>query len=205
LELPLAKHQKIVLASSNLGKIKEFSALLAPLNIEIILQSELGIPDAEETGLTFVENALIKARHAAKLSGLPALADDSGLAVRALQGAPGIYSARYAGEQRLSHENIEKLLSTMRDVPDDERQAEFICVLAFLSTADDPIPLICQGTWQGSILHAPRGSNGFGYDPVFYVPSENKASAELTAEHKNKISHRAKALATLATSIAEKL
>lgn len=197
--------KKIVLASHNAGKIKEFGALFAPFNITLIPQAELNIPEAEETGLTFIENAILKARHAAALSGLPALADDSGLAVKALHGAPGIYSARYAGKGAGSHENIQKLLKAMETTPDDQRQAAFHCVLAFLTHADDPAPLIADGLWQGSILRAPRGSAGFGYDPVFFVPSEHKTAAELSEQRKSDISHRGQASKTLFTHLSEKL
>ncbi len=199
----MLNYKKIVLASSNAGKIKELTALLQHLNIEIVPQSALGIPDAEETGLTFIENALLKARHASLLSGLPALADDSGLAVAALGGAPGIYSARYAGEPSNASRNIDKLLEAMRDIPDANRQAAFHCVLAFMNSPTDPAPIVCDGKWSGRILHERRGEDGFGYDPVFLVPSENKSAAELPSELKNKISHRGKALQTLIQLIAD--
>lgn len=193
----MVKHQKIVLASSNAGKLKELTTLLRPLNIEIIPQSDLKISDADETGLTFIENAILKARHASEHSGLPALADDSGLAVAALNGAPGIYSARYAGAPYSSEKNIAKLLAEMKNIADDARQAQFHCVLALVSNPKDPAPIICHGIWQGMILREPRGTDGFGYDPVFYVPSEKKSAAELTHEMKNNISHRGKALREL--------
>lgn len=193
----MVKHQKIILASSNAGKLKELTSLLRPLHIEIIPQSELNISDADETGLTFIENAILKARHAAKLSGLPALADDSGLAVDALHGAPGIYSARYAGGAFDPQKNISKLLQEMENVADAKRQAHFHCVLALLESETDPAPIICHGTWKGMILREPRGTDGFGYDPVFYVPTEKKSAAELTHEMKNNISHRGKALQKL--------
>ena len=196
---------KIVLASNNAGKIKEFNQLLQKYNLEIIPQAELGVPDVPETGLTFIENALIKARHAAHFTGLPALADDSGLAVNALGGAPGIYSARYAGEQADPHANIEKLLAAMTDIPDDQRGGWFHCVLVFMSSASDPVPLVCDGQWQGTILHAPRGQHGFGYDPVFYVPSEKQTAAELAPAIKNKLSHRAQALHELIKKLPDKL
>lgn len=196
---------KVVLASSNAGKIREFQALLAPFHLDIHPQSEWGIDDVEETGLSFVENALIKARHASRLTGLPAIADDSGLAVQALQGAPGIYSARYAGTEATAQDNIRKLLSALQDVPDDKRQARFHCVLVLLSHALDPTPLICDGHWSGQILRSPIGDDGFGYDPVFYVPSENKTAAELPLAIKNKISHRGLALQALLKRLPEKL
>lgn len=188
---------KLVLASGNSGKIKELKALLEPLHINIVAQSEFDVPDAEETGLTFIENAILKARNAARLTGLPALADDSGIAVDALNGMPGIYSARYAGTHGDRIANMQKLLQEMQDVPDDQRQAAFHCVLAFLRTADDPTPIICHGIWRGSVLHEMRGENGYGYDPIFYVPERNKSAAELTAEEKNSLSHRGKALSML--------
>ncbi len=197
--------RRIVLASSNKGKIEELTALLKPLKVEIIPQSAFNIPDADETGLTFIENALIKARHASALSGLPALADDSGLAVDALNGEPGIYSARYGGATLSYPEKIAKLCVDMRDVPDEKRGATFHCVLAFIQSANDPVPLICHGTLHGSILKSPRGEHGFGYDPIFFVPSENKAAAELPPEIKNKISHRARALQQLVTQLPDKL
>lgn len=196
---------KIVLASNNKGKIREFSELLKDFHCEIIPQAELGVDDVEETGLTFIENALIKARHAAKITGLPALADDSGLAVKALLGAPGIYSARYAGSPTNAANNIIKLLDEMKHIPDNKRQASFHCVLAFMTHAEDPTPIICDGIWQGNILHEPIGENGFGYDPVFYVPSEKKSSAQLPAELKNRISHRGIALQSILKLLPEKL
>lgn len=196
---------KVVLASNNTGKIHEFNELLKNFHLDIIPQSEFGINDVEETGLTFIENALIKARHAASLTGLPAIADDSGLAVKALQGAPGIYSARYAGPKANASDNIKKLLANLRDVPDDQRQAQFHCVLVYISHDKDPTPLVCDGSWSGIILSAPQGENGFGYDPVFYVPSENKSAAELPPEIKNKISHRGIALQSLLKLLPEKL
>ncbi len=168
----MVNFHRIVLATSNQGKLKELTAILQPLGVELIPQSAFNIPDADETGLTFIENALIKARHAAALSGLPALADDSGLAVDALHGAPGIYSARYAGNEKEPKQNIVKLCQELGDLPNEKRGATFHCVLAFLNSADDPVPLICHGTLHGTILTTPRGEHGFGYDPIFYVPSE---------------------------------
>jgi XTP/dITP diphosphohydrolase len=199
----LVNYPKIVLATSNAGKINELAALLQPLQIEVIPQSHFNISDADETGLTYIENAIIKARHAAKLSGLPALADDSGLSVAGLNGRPGIYSARYAGARAASPDNIAKLLAELRDVPDDQRQATFHCVLAFLKSADDPSPLICHGRWHGKILREVSGTGGFGYDPVFYVPTENKSAAELGAELKNQISHRGMALRSFVTLLTD--
>jgi len=185
---------KIVLASGNRGKLKEFSAILAPLNIDVMPQSDFAVQDAEETGLSFVENAIIKARHAARVTGLPALADDSGLEVDALNGAPGIYSARYAGAGCGDDENNRKLLQALAEVPQEQRTARFQCLLVFMRHAEDPTPLICQGSWEGLILDAPRGHNGFGYDPLFFIPELNCSSAELTPEQKQQYSHRGKAV-----------
>lgn len=181
---------QIVLATSNPGKIAELQSLLSALPIEWIPQSEFGIPDVEETGKTFIENAILKARHASSISGLPALADDSGLVVDALGGAPGVYSARYAGEDASSAERNQKLLDEMEDIEDPERTAAYHCVLALVEYENDPVPLICHGIWEGSILRAPRGNNGFGYDPIFYVPTHKKSAAELSTAEKNSISHR---------------
>jgi XTP/dITP diphosphohydrolase len=186
---------KIVLASDNAGKIKEFQAILKSLPITLLSQKEFAVPTIPETGLSFIENALIKARHAAKITKLPALADDSGLTVQALKGAPGIYSARYAGENANDKENIQKLLQETQGVADNHRQAAFYCALAFVRYYDDPVPLICQGKWEGVLLRAPQGNNGFGYDPIFYVSEHQCSAAELPSEIKNQISHRAKALA----------
>jgi XTP/dITP diphosphohydrolase len=187
----------IVLASSNAGKVREFNQLLADLQLEVVPQSQYSVADADETGLTFVENAILKARNAAQHTQLPALADDSGLEVDALHGAPGIYSARYAGPKASDTENLEKLLSMLKDVPEERRAARFQCVLVYLRHALDPTPLICQGTWEGHILAAPRGRNGFGYDPVFFVPTHACSAAELPAETKNALSHRGQALRQL--------
>lgn len=189
--------KRIVLASGNRGKVREFNELLAGLDLEVVPQSEFGVPDAAETGLSFVENAIIKARNAAQHTGLPAIADDSGLEVDALHGAPGIRSARYAGPGASDQENLEKLLAELKDIPDTQRSARFQCVIVFLRHAADPTPIICQGTWEGRILHAPRGANGFGYDPVFYVPTHDCSAAELPSEVKNRFSHRGQALAKL--------
>ena len=189
--------QRIVLASNNKGKVREIGQLLADRDLQVVPQSEFNIPDADETGLSFVENAILKARHAARLSGLPAIADDSGLEVDALNGAPGIYSARYAGSGATDAENNRKLLAALEDVPDEARTARFQCLMVFMRHADDPTPLICQGTWDGFILRQPRGENGFGYDPLFLVPEKNCSSAELPAGVKNAMSHRGKALQAL--------
>jgi XTP/dITP diphosphohydrolase len=189
------KHQKIVLASGNPGKIREIQAMLA--DHPIVPQSDFSITDAEETGTTFVENAIIKARHAARHSGLPAIADDSGLVVDALDGAPGVYSARYAGPGSSDLDNLHKLLRDLDGVPEAQRSARFICVLVFMQHAADPTPVIAEGVWEGKILTRPAGSNGFGYDPVFWVPTHRCASAELPPEVKNALSHRGQALRDL--------
>ncbi|HEY3699183.1 MAG TPA: XTP/dITP diphosphatase, partial [Spongiibacteraceae bacterium] len=195
--------QRIVLASGNRGKLTEFRQLLADSGWDIIAQSELQISDVKETGLTFVENAILKARNAAQHSGLPALADDSGLEVDALQGAPGIYSARYAGFPSDDAANNRKLLAALAAVPETQRNARFQCVLVFMRRAHDPSPLICQGTWEGQILAAPRGAQGFGYDPLFYVPALQQTAAELPAAQKNQISHRGQAMQNLLAALRE--
>ena len=186
---------KWVLASGNAGKLVEIREVLADSPVELVAQDELGIGDAEETGATFVENAILKARHAARISGLPALGDDSGLCVDALAGAPGLLSARYAGEHGNSAANIAKLLDALKDVQEAARSAHFFCIIVLLRHPDDPAPLIAEGRWQGRILEAPRGHGGFGYDPIFFDPSRNASAAELEATVKNRISHRGQALA----------
>ncbi len=188
---------KVVLASNNAGKLKEFQQLLADRHFEVLPQAHFKIVDAEETGLSFVENALIKARHASKISGLPAIADDSGLEVDFLNGAPGIYSARFSGAGATDAKNNQKLLKDLLNVPDDQRSARFQCVLVYLRHSLDPTPLICQGTWEGRILKQAQGNNGFGYDPLFLDPTSGLASAELSKDEKNTRSHRAKALQCL--------
>ncbi|HCC80235.1 MULTISPECIES: RdgB/HAM1 family non-canonical purine NTP pyrophosphatase [unclassified Methylophaga] len=185
---------KIVLASGNIGKLRELSQILSPLGLELIAQSDLNVAEAEETGLSFVENAIIKARNAALYTGLPAIADDSGIEVDALHGAPGIYSSRYAGPDASDTDNIEALLEAMKDVPETERTARFQCVVVFMRHAEDPTPLICQGSWQGQILQSPLGDEGFGYDPVFWVSETDCTAAELSPEQKHAISHRGKAM-----------
>ena len=187
---------RIVVASSNPGKLAEIREILADARIELVAQSDLGIADADETGLTFVENALLKARHAARVSGLPALGDDSGICVDALGGAPGLRSARYAGEHGNAQANIDKLLSALREVPAEHRNAHFHCTLVLLRHADDPAPLIAEGSWHGRILDARRGTHGFGYDPVFFDPAHGPVG-ELEPALKNRISHRGLALARL--------
>lgn len=193
--------KRIVLATGNLGKVREISELLAGHDFEVSPQSAFNVPEAEETGLTFVENAIIKARNAAAHTGLPAIADDSGLEVDALQGAPGIYSSRYAGKTASDWENREKLLADLAGFPTEQRTARFQCLMIFLRHANDPTPIICQGTWEGRVLLAPRGSNGFGYDPVFYVPTHDRSSAELPPETKNRLSHRGQALRKLIAAL----
>jgi XTP/dITP diphosphohydrolase len=190
---------KIVLASGNQGKLREFSAMFtehfSDAGVELIPQTELGVSDADETGLSFVENAIIKARHACEVTGLPALADDSGIEVDALQGAPGIYSARYSNDG--DQGNNAKLLKELTGVPEEKRTARFQCVLVYMRHAKDPTPQVFQGSWEGKIPSEPSGSEGFGYDPVFFVPSENCSAADLSKEQKNKISHRGQAIQQL--------
>jgi len=194
---------KIVLASGNEGKLRELQQLLLGLDVELVTQRSLGIFDAEETGLTFIENAILKARHASEASGLPALADDSGLAVDTLGGAPGIYSARFAdgpsSADRAARDaaNNDKLLQLLDGLPASERTAHFHCVLVYLRHSKDPTPVVCHGVWSGQILQAPTGEGGFGYDPLFYVPQMNCSSAQLSAEQKNSLSHRARAMQDL--------
>ena len=187
--------KKLVVASNNPGKLREFSQLLAALDVEVLPQADFNIPEVEEPHHTFVENALLKARHAARLSGLPALADDSGLCVEALGGAPGIYSARYGGEPTSDARNNARLLAELAG--QDNRRAHYVCVLVLMRHADDPQPIVVEGEWHGEILTVPRGEAGFGYDPLFLVPGFGCSSAELTAEQKNAISHRGKALQLL--------
>jgi len=193
--------EQLVIASNNRGKIAELTELLAPLGIRPVAQGELGVSEAEEPAVTFVENAILKARHAARSTGLPALADDSGLAVDALGGQPGVRSARFAGDQASDQDNVRALLEALADVPDGDRGAQFHCVLVYLRHADDPTPIICHGRWPGSILKEPRGDGGFGYDPVFLVPEHNCSAAELTRAEKSRISHRGRALALFSDAL----
>ena len=188
---------KLVLASSNQGKLEELRSLLSGNGIELVAQSDLGVEDADETGATFVENALIKARHATRITGLPALADDSGICVDALDGAPGLYSARYAGEHGNASRNIDKLLQAMDEVADPQRTAHFYCVLVLLRHEHDPQPLIVEGQWNGLILRERRGLGGHGYDPVFFDPAQGQSAAEMELALKNRLSHRGQALAQL--------
>lgn len=188
---------KLVIATGNAKKLAEFDQLLAPLGWKVQPQSALNVPEADETGLTFVENAIIKARNACHHTGLAALADDSGIEVDALRGAPGIHSARYAGEHGNDAANNQKLLHDLTDLPASQRTARYHAVLVFMRHAKDPTPVICHGTWEGIMLDAPRGNNGFGYDPLFYLPELDKTAAELDAVTKNRLSHRGKALQQL--------
>lgn len=193
--------EKLVIASNNQGKIAELAELLAPLGMTPVAQGELGVGEAEEPAVTFVENAILKARHAARETGLPALADDSGLAVDALAGRPGVRSARFAGDNATDQDNVKALLEAMKDVPDELRGAQFHCVLVYLRHADDPTPVICHGRWPGSILRTPRGDGGFGYDPVFLAPEQGCSAAEMSRAEKSRISHRGRALGLLAEQL----
>ena len=194
---------EIVLASSNQGKLREIQTLLNDSGLELTLrtQSELEVEEIPETGLGFIENALLKARNASQQTGLPALADDSGIVVDALNGEPGIYSARYAGEGASDEDNLQKLIAVVKSIPEAERTAQFVCVLVFVSAENDPMPIIAEGIWRGHVLDEARGENGFGYDPMFYVPEQNCTSAELSAAVKNTISHRGQALAKMIQSL----
>ena len=194
---------KIVLASNNAGKLKEFQQLLADRLLDVLPQAHFKVSEVEETGLSFVENAIIKARHASKIAGLPAIADDSGLEVDFLEGAPGIYSARFSGADANDAKNNQKLLELLKDVPDEQRSARFQCVLVYLRHPLDPTPLVCQGTWEGRILTTAQGDNGFGYDPLFLDPTTGLSSAELSKEQKNTRSHRAKALQCLLAQLSQ--
>lgn len=194
---------RVVLASNNRGKVREFNQVLAGCHLDIQPQAELGvIGEVDETGGTFVENAILKARHASRITGLPALADDSGIEVDTLQGAPGIRSARYAGEAATDADNVELLLERLADVPEAGRGARFQCLLVYMRHHEDPTPIICQGTWEGRISHVPAGDNGFGYDPVFWVPGHGCTAAQLDAAVKNRLSHRGLALACLVGRLA---
>lgn len=189
--------KEVILASNNPGKAKEINALLEDLSISVIPQSNLNVEEAEETGLTFVENALIKARNAAVHTNHPSIADDSGIEVPALNGAPGIYSARYAGVGASDEDNLYKLIEDIKELPEKARIAQFVCVMVYMRHANDPIPIISQGIWKGRLIIHPKGENGFGYDPIFFVPTHNCTSAELSPEIKNTLSHRGQALRKL--------
>ena len=193
--------KQIVLASSNPGKVREINQMLAGLDLSVVPQSDFKVIDAEETGLTFIENALLKARNATRHTGLPAIADDSGIEVDYLNGAPGIYSARYAGKNASDEQNLRKLLDDLVGIPEAERSARFQCLMVYLRHEFDPTPIICQGTWEGRLLLEPRGANGFGYDPIFFVPTHHCSSAELPPEVKNKLSHRGQALRLLVAAL----
>jgi len=189
--------QRVVLASNNKGKLREFADLLSGLNLDIIPQAQLGVSDADETGLTFVENAIIKARHAARITGSPAIADDSGIEVDVLNGVPGIYSARYSGPAASDEANNLKLLQALDGVPEAQRSARYQCLIVYMRHALDPTPIICSGSWEGRILTEPRGVGGFGYDPIFFVPTHQCSGGELDKFEKNRISHRGQALRKL--------
>ena len=190
------KHS-IVLASNNAGKVREIDAILSGINLHVVSQSEFAVPEIEETGKTFVENAILKARNASLHTGLPAIADDSGIEIHALNGQPGIFSARYAGAGATDEANLLKLVGAVEKLPEDKRQARFICIMVFLQHADDPVPVIAEGIWNGIAITSPRGENGFGYDPMFFLPERNCTSAELPPDVKNRISHRGQALYSL--------
>jgi non-canonical purine NTP pyrophosphatase (RdgB/HAM1 family) len=197
----MTEKQTIVLASNNQGKAKEVNALLEGLNFNVVSQSEFNVEEVEETGLTFIENALIKARNAANYTEYPVIADDSGIEVHALKDKPGIYSARYAGRDSSDEDNLNKLIEDIRLLKEEDRKARFVCVMVFLRHAGDPTPIIAQGFWTGSVITAPRGENGFGYDPMFYVSTHDCTSAELSIEIKNQLSHRGQALQQLLQQI----
>ncbi len=197
--------QQIVLASGNAGKLREIQDMFndSGLDFDLIPQSDFNVPEIPETGLSFVENALLKARNASEHTGLPALADDSGIAVDALDGAPGIYSARYADEGASDEDNLLKLIDVIKDLEEDDRTAQFVCLMVYVRGAGDPVPVIVEGIWQGRVIDEARGNNGFGYDPMFYVPSHDCTSAELDPETKNQLSHRGQALRKLVTKLKE--
>jgi len=192
---------RVVLASSNAGKLREMSALLAPLGLELVNQKALGIDSVEETGTTFIENALLKARHAAGKANLPAIADDSGIEVDALEGRPGVYSARFAGENATDEDNLRKVLTEMHDVPAEFRQARYHCVIVFVRDASDRDPIVAHGTWEGQLGTQPRGTGGFGYDPIFIPAGMHNTAAQLAPEQKNSVSHRAQALRALVAEL----
>ena len=196
---------RLVLATGNKKKVAELNAMLAGMDFKVMPQSDFLVESVPETGTTFVENAIIKARHAARITGLPAIADDSGLEVDALNGAPGVRSARYAGPGAGDAANVAKLLEALADVPEAGRTARFQCAIVLLRRAEDPTPIVCQGTWEGRITTAPRGTSGFGYDPVFYVPTQGCTAAELPAEAKNALSHRGQALRALMEALRARL
>ena len=190
----MADSHRVVLASNNKGKVREVGQILESLKLEVVPQGDLGVGEVPETGTTFVENAIIKARHAAEVTGLPAIADDSGLVVDALNGEPGVWSARYAGDGATDQANLDKVMAELGDTPDEQRTARFLCVMVYMRHAADPTPVIAQGAWEGVIARESAGDNGFGYDPVFFVPEQGLTSAQLPAEVKNEFSHRGQAL-----------
>ncbi|GLR75866.1 XTP/dITP diphosphatase [Aliivibrio sifiae] len=194
---------KIVLATGNQGKVREMAGVLSDFGFDVVAQSEFNVSDVAETGTTFIENAIIKARHAAKETGLPAIADDSGLEVDALNGAPGVYSARYSGEGATDQKNIDKMLAAMEGIPTEKRTARFHCVLVLMKHENDPTPLICHGSWEGHITTEQQGENGFGYDPIFWVSEDNCSSAELEPARKKQLSHRGQALKKLFAALKE--
>lgn len=194
---------KIVLATGNQGKVREMADVLSDFGFDVVAQSEFNVSDVAETGTTFIENAIIKARHAAKETGLPAIADDSGLEVDALHGAPGVYSARYSGEGATDQKNIDKMLAAMEGIPTEKRTARFHCVLVLMKHESDPTPLICHGSWEGHITTEQQGENGFGYDPIFWVSEDNCSSAELEPARKKQLSHRGQALKKLFAALKE--
>ena len=196
--------KRIVLASGNAGKIRELTELLGPIGLEVVPQSQWQVEECEETGLTFVENAILKARNAARHTGLPALADDSGIEVDHLQGQPGIYSARYSGPEGDDRRNNEKLLAALQGVPPQRRTARFRCVMAFLAHAEDPSPILAEGTWEGLVASEPAGGGGFGYDPIFYLPEFGCTSAELPDVEKNRLSHRGQAVRSMAERLRQR-
>lgn len=194
---------EVILASGNSGKLRELQALLAAAGLTVTPQAAYAVPEAMETGLSFIENAIIKARNAARHAGRPAIADDSGIACDALHGAPGIYSARYAGPAASDADNLRQLLAAMREVPDLARRCRYICVMAYVAHAEDPTPIVCEGRWEGWLAHAPRGAGGFGYDPIFYLPAERRTAAELPAAIKQRLSHRGQALRALVARLTD--
>lgn len=198
-------NSRLVVATGNPGKVREIKALLDGVKVELVTQKELGVDDAIEDGLSFAENSLIKARHAARITGLPSLADDSGIVVDALQGAPGIRSARYAGENATDADNNAKLLATLAQMPNATRSARFFCAAVYVAFADDPCPIIAQASWEGEIIDTPRGDNGFGYDPLFVIKGDTRTSAQLPTADKNRISHRAQAVKALIAELKPRL
>ncbi len=198
-----AKPQKIVLATGNLNKVKEINAIVESIPVVVLPQSQFQIKEAVETGTTFIENAIIKARNASEQTGLPAIADDSGIEVDALNGEPGVYSSRYSGPDSNDQKNLEKLIENIKNVPEERRSCRYWCVMVYLKHAKDPTPVVCQASWEGQLITTPMGSNGFGYDPIFWIPSQKATAAQITLEQKNSMSHRAKALKMLFAHLQE--